>query len=596
MTGSEKLWYPIRVFIKAYRAHISQIILVAVLAFLSSALEGIGITSLIPVVSFVSGGGGAATDTASRLIAGTFALLHVAYTFKALLIFIAVLFIMRTLLLFAIININARIIYAYEINLRQALFNSTINARWPFLSRQRIGNLEQLLTTNTANASQFFSNISASVIVVSKVLMYITLAINISWWVALLSLVAGVLVFFVLKPLFYRGRLVAIEGERLNRQMAHFVGEHVIGMKAIKAMALEEPVSKRANSIFRRVKDLNYRSVVLRSYIQLIVSLSGVLFVGIVFAILYKSGGFSIAAFGVIVYAINQIFTQIQAGQVQLHTVSSMLPYIDEALRFMDGARENEEAGAGDGEFSLKKMIRFDDVSFSYQERDPVLFDVSFEIKRGELVGIIGPSGAGKTTIADLLLRLVEPTGGQISIDGVAITDIAMQAWRHCVGYVSQDAVLLNDTIESNIVFYSQLFTHEDVVAAAKQANIHEFIESLPEGYQTMIGDRGMLLSGGQRQRVALARVLARKPELLVLDEATSSLDAESERAIQAAILKLRGSVTVVVIAHRMTTVADVDQIIVLEQGRVIEQGTPEALQGKEDSYFARALRTGNVE
>ena len=578
----------IRLYRKAYGAYTPQVILITVLAVVSSVLEGLGISAIIPVFSFVGGGGGA-TDTISNIIAGFFGLLHIPYTFRGLLIFIALLFIARTLFLFLIQLITGRIIFGYDRDMRRSLFSSMINASWPFLSKQHIGNLEQLLTTNTSNASQLFGNMSASAIVVSKMLMYLVVAVNVSPWVATFSLVAAAVIFFILKPIFYRSRLIGVDSERTNRGLAHFVGEHVIGMKALKTMALEEPVIAKADVFFEQIRSLNFRNIILRSNIQMVAQLSGVLFVGIVFAVMYRSPGFSIAAFGVIVYAMNQIFSQIQAGQTQLHTFTTLLPYTSEALSYLDRARANKESRGGEKNFSIRRGLEFRDISFTYPERGEVLSRVSFNLPKGSLTGIIGPSGSGKTTIADLLLRLIEPQKGAIFVDDLDAREIPVKAWRTHIGYVAQDAVLLNDTIASNISFYSPSLTRGDVIEAAKLANVHDFIEGLPDGYDTRVGDRGILLSGGQRQRVALARVLVRKPELLVLDEATSSLDSESERAIQKAIERLHGDITVVVIAHRLTTVSGADRIIVLSDGSIAEIGTPQELRAQESSYLNRA-------
>ena len=229
------------------------------------------------------------------------------------------------------------------------------------------------------------------------------------------------------------------------------------------------------------------------------------------------------------------------------------------------------ESLGGGKPFSLREGIMFQDVSFAYPEREATLVGAAFDIKRGELLGIVGPSGSGKTTLADLLLRLTEPTAGSILIDGLDIREISVQEWRTHVGYVAQDAVLLNDTLEENIRFYNTKLSKADIVHAAKMANIHQFIETLPQGYGTVIGDRGVMLSGGQRQRVALARVLARKPAILVLDEATSSLDQESERAIQTAVEGLRGEITVIIIAHRLSTIENADRFLLVQDGTVRE-------------------------
>lgn len=586
----ERIRYLFSLYKKAFGPYTWQILLIIFLAFISSIVEGIGISAIIPIFSFVGGSAGAASDTISRIIAGIFAFLHLTYTFRMLLIFIGVLFVLRIFFIFGIQYVTGNIIYNYERDLRLRLFGGTLESRWSFLSQQKVGNLEQLLTTNTSNASQFFGNISTSALICTKVLIYIVIAVNISWWIALFSLLAGFLMAFVLRPLFYRSRAISTEAERTNRALAHFVSEHVIGMKAIKAMALEKPVRERGREFFNVMRDLSMRARVMGGYVQMLVQGAGILFVAITFVIMYRSPEFSLASFAVIVYAINQIFAQIQSGQTQLHSIVALLPYIGEVFAYGDRTHANVEARGGDAQFSLQTSIEFRHVSFTYLERGEVISDADFAINKGELLGVVGPSGAGKSTLADLLLRLIEPSSGAIVADGRDVREISVETWRGHVGYVAQDAVLLNDTIDQNIRFYNPAVSTADVVAAAKLANIHAFIETLPRGYDTVIGDRGILLSGGQRQRVALARVLARKPLLLVLDEATSSLDNESERAIQAAIEGLRGSITVVMIAHRMTTVLSADRIVVLEGGTIMEEGTPEELRAKEGSYVNRAL------
>ena len=204
-------------------------------------------------------------------------------------------------------------------------------------------------------------------------------------------------------------------------------------------------------------------------------------------------------------------------------------------------------------------------------------------------MGLIGPSGAGKTSVADLLLRLFRPnTEGDIFIDGKPIISISSESWRRNIGYVAQDVFLLNASIEDNIRFYRSNLSKEAIIEATKQANIHDFIIGLPEGFNTLTGDRGVMLSGGQRQRIALARALAGSPELLILDEATSALDSASEKLIQESIRALHGSVTVLIIAHRLSTIEHADRLLVLDHGNIVEQGTPQELLARSGSYFSK--------
>jgi len=222
----------------------------------------------------------------------------------------------------------------------------------------------------------------------------------------------------------------------------------------------------------------------------------------------------------------------------------------------------------------LRESLVFDRVSFAYGEH-PVLRDISFEARRGEVVALVGASGAGKSTLVDLIPRFYEPTSGVIRLDGVDTREISLASLRGLTGIVSQDTVLFNDTVRSNIAYGTvDRFTDAQVETAARAANAHTFITELPEGYDTVLGERGTRLSGGQRQRLAIARALLTDPPILILDEATSSLDTESERLVQEAIDRLLAGRTVFVIAHRLSTVVHADQILVLERGEIVERGT----------------------
>jgi subfamily B ATP-binding cassette protein MsbA len=233
---------------------------------------------------------------------------------------------------------------------------------------------------------------------------------------------------------------------------------------------------------------------------------------------------------------------------------------------------EQDLPGETTAEFN--ETIEYRGVSFEYEASEAVLRDVDLEVKRGQIVAIVGPSGAGKTTLVDLLPRFYEPTRGTILLDGVPLTQFTRTSLRKLMGIVSQETVLLNDSVLANIAYGLKHVPLEQVRAAARAANADEFVMRLPEGYDTMLGERGTRLSGGQRQRIAIARALLRDPPILILDEATSALDTESERLVQEAIDRLMAHRTVFVIAHRLATVQHADFIVVLAEGRIVERGT----------------------
>jgi len=255
--------------------------------------------------------------------------------------------------------------------------------------------------------------------------------------------------------------------------------------------------------------------------------------------------------------------------QASLHTINSFIPYAQNLLASREKVEENKEVDEGKIPFSFKDRIDFKDISFSYDKKGKVLNDVNLNISRGEFVAIMGTSGGGKSTMVDLLLRLYEPDSGEITMDGKNTSEYRLFEWRRKIGYVSQEMFLKNDTIKNNVQFYEDGISVEKIVAALKAANIYDFISTLPEGLETKAGERGTRFSVGQRQRVVLARVLVREPEILVLDEATSALDEESEKAISDTLEKLKGKITIIVIAHRSGVVRLANRVLTLEKGKI---------------------------
>jgi ATP-binding cassette subfamily B protein len=218
--------------------------------------------------------------------------------------------------------------------------------------------------------------------------------------------------------------------------------------------------------------------------------------------------------------------------------------------------------------------VRFEHVDFSYETNRQILFDVSFTIPAGRTVAVVGPSGSGKSTLARLLYRFYDVSAGRITVDGQDLRAVQQASLRAVIGIVPQDTVLFNDSIEYNIAYGRTGASHEEIVAAARLAQIHDFVASLPEGYRTPVGERGLKLSGGEKQRVAIARAILKNPRILIFDEATSALDSKSEKLIQAEIEQLSADRTTLTIAHRLSTIIDADQILVLEHGRIVERGT----------------------
>ena len=578
----------LRLFWKAFSQYRFHIIWLGFLSVASGLLEGVGINAIIPLFAFVNKTPMAETDAISEYFKKLFIFLNIGFTIKTVFFFILIMFLVKTLLLFYTNELTYKISTRYQRDGQLELFKLMAETDWPHLAQQKIGHLDQLLTTYINHASGLLTNTSFFMLSMVNLLVYGLIIINISSAAAFSVLIAGIALFFLFKPLFYKNNKISEEAADIYKQLAHYVNEQILGMKIIKSMFVGQEVIKNSAKHFDRMEELNRRIFFIRNLSNSLPQPVGIIFILGIFAFFYKTGAFTFGSFVVVVYAIQRLFSQIQVVQSQIHSFSFGLPYLVGVTRYKEEALKNKEKNNGTKKFSFNNSLDFRQVKFSYNTAAEAIAKISFSLKSGEILGLVGPSGAGKTTLVDLLLRLYQPKEGIITLDDEDISNIDMREWRMNIGYVPQDAFLINDTIENNIKFYNEFITNEDIVRSAKMANIYEFIEQQPEKFQAIVGERGTLLSGGQRQRIALARVLARKPRILILDEATSSLDNESEFFIQKAIESLRGKITIIVIAHRLSTVMIADRLIAMDGGKIIEEGKPAELLESKNSYFAK--------
>ncbi len=280
-----------------------------------------------------------------------------------------------------------------------------------------------------------------------------------------------------------------------------------------------------------------------------------------------------------------QLYIPLNFLGVMYREIKQSLTDLDKMFGLMEKHREVDDApGALPLQVSAG-AVRFEHVGFAYDPARPILHDLSFEIPAGKTVAVVGPSGAGKSTLARLLYRFYDVGSGRITIDGQDIRQVTQSSLRQAIGIVPQDTVLFNDTVEYNIAYGRPGATRDEVENAARAAHIHSFIAATPKGYDTMVGERGLKLSGGEKQRVAIARTLLKNPPVLIFDEATSALDSANERAIQAELRAVSQGKTALVIAHRLSTVVDAHEIVVLEAGRVVERGPHAELMARGGRY-----------
>ncbi len=568
-----------------YRVHIAVL---AVLGFLSAIVEGIGINAIIPLASFLTSGG-TPTDFISRAIEALFLFAHIPFKFRYLVAFILALFMVRALSMVLFGYVRGWIIADFYYNESRAMLRRVLFSSWPYLLKQKLGHIHSTMVRDLQMTSTLLGTLGQIIQSFSGFLMYLLVAINISPLVTMSAALGGAILLFVVRPLTRRVQRFGTMMSSAEKNISSFLTEHVIGMKAVKAAGAEDRALASGRKLMDGLRSIQVRSAFAQSLGTSLFQPFGVIFVLALFAVMYKLPGFNFISFAAAIYLVQKIFTYLESGQSALNSTASLVPYANSMTSFKYALAEHaQREGEGSRPFSFERDIAFDGVTFAYAGNTrPVLDGVSFSVKKGETIGIIGPSGAGKTSIVDILLRLLHPSSGTITVDGVPLESVALSDWRAHIGYVAQDLFMFNGSIEENIRFYRPELSKEDVITAAKQANIYDFVASLPDGFASHVGDRGATLSGGQRQRVALARALAGKPDILILDEATSALDSESERLVQEALQGLRSRVTVFVIAHRLSTVANADKLVVLDRGRIVERGTPEELRADSTSYFS---------
>jgi subfamily B ATP-binding cassette protein MsbA len=473
-------------------------------------------------------------------------------------------------------------------NLQDELYGHIQKLPLVFFDRHKAGQLLSRVFSDTAQTKQIITYAISDVVkhFVSLV-AFVAALVLISWKLTLLALVVAPLFLGFLKPMLWRLRHGFRAAFEAVGELTSMLQETASGARLVKAYGAEEYERRR----FVDMNRVSYKHVVRAERIRLLSSPLSEILGSIVTLVLVWvgaqfvfSGEMTAEAFLTFLTISLRLQSPIKALATFPTRAQSSMAAADRFFDVLDKPAESTADGSHEVE-DLRQEIAYEDVRFAYDE-EMVLEDVSFEVKRGEIVALVGPSGAGKSTIVDLLPRFYEPQGGRITIDGMDIREVSLPSLRGLLGYVSQETIIFHDTVRANIAYgLDDRYSQEDIEAAARAANAHDFILRLPEGYDTVLGDRGLRLSGGQRQRISIARAILRDPPVLILDEATSSLDTESERLVQSAIDRLLANRTVIVIAHRLSTIQHAHNIIVLDSGRIVESGRHEELLERNGAY-----------
>lgn len=459
-----------------------------------------------------------------------------------------------------------------------------------YFTKTKSGDLINTITAEVSQLRNIFDTISFMIVRGSILGIYAISMLWISWQLTIVVVILFTLTALLISKLFTIIREVSFKTTKARSEYTSRAIEFINGIRTIKVSVAEDferrKIDQSAFDVFTTEKESWFTKAIVEPIPE---ALSVILVLGILifcFEFLIPAGKLQIASLLTLLFIIVRtlpIVRQLNSARGTVNQHQGAVRATKKLLEpqgkpfFENGYREFR---------GLEREIVFDGVDFAYNPDSLVLKNINLSIKCGEMVALVGASGAGKTTLADLLPRFYDPTGGKILVDGVDLRSLEIDSWRSKMSVVSQDTFIFNTSVRENIAYGLDDVPEETIIEAARQANALEFIEQLSNGFDSVLGDRGVLLSGGQRQRIAIARALLRNPQILILDEATSALDSITERLIQESIEQLAVGRTVIAIAHRLSTIARADKIVVLEKGQIVEEGTYQELLDKKEQFW----------
>lgn len=587
----------IRYHLRLYRKYIGRrLYIVFVLSALTALTEGFGITLLLPLVRFASGSGNteAALEDAGmaeRLLFDLLDWMGIAGSLVGILGFIAVVFAGKGLLKFAKGGYAGYLRTELLRELKVRMFDAYSGMDYQYYTRNNTGHFINVINTQIDRFLNSFSHFNGFLSSLITATSYFAIATALTWRFALAVILVGAVILGLFQ---YLNRFVRDLSRRESEEQSTLQKLLVQGLQALKYVVSTHQKKHLRQQVVESVERLTsyqFKKKVAKAFTGSIKEpVSVFLLVSIIaFQALYLNEPIAPIFVAIILFHRGvQTIIGIQGGWQRVMDVGGSVEMVDHEFKAI---RDHTESSGSVELGPLSDEIAFENVSFSYDDEQYALADIDITIPADTTVALVGESGAGKSTLVDMLTLLLRPQKGTIYVDGVPGDDIDLASWRSQIGYVSQETVVFDDTVANNISLWDgdieeDPALREKVMRAAERAHAHRFIQDLPNGYQTTVGEQGVRLSGGQRQRLFVARELFKEPNLLLLDEATSDLDSASEQHIQDSIDALKGEVTVVIIAHRLSTVQNADRVYVLDQGRVIEAGSYHELRTLENGQF----------
>lgn len=568
--------------------------LLALATLLSAAIalfEGMGMGLLYTVLVFVEKGADASSERSQeplRTVARLFSYLGTEITLFGLLVIVFLLILIRQGLFFAMQRLSVALSSSIVRRLQKELIAALLEAEIPFHLAHSRGAVISAATGSAGRAGTAATRILTAFPTVLLLVAYISVMLLISPLIGFV--LAGLLGVMVLA---YRrnSKSGAKIGERLNQASRAFnvqLNEMIHGIRLIKLRAMESSMRHRLNVIVNEVARITVEQTRMTAIAT--ATTQPMLLLAALFSIYVAVdfGGMELASLGMAAFLIMRIAPGLTTVNALWHALAGDLKGYEYYRTILRAAQRDVHKTQGTRVFEgIRDRLRFNRVSFSYRDAEaPVLNDLNFEIGRGETVALVGLSGAGKSTTVDLIPRFLDPTSGQVTIDGVPLVEFSLSSLRRRIAVVHQNPPIFDDSIRNNLTFGRDIEVDEERLRAVlKSSACWEFVSGMPEGLETMIGEAGVRLSGGQRQRLALARAIYERPDILILDEPTSALDSISENVIQKTLRELHGSVTIIIIAHRLSTVRSADRILVLDKGRIVDAGMHDDLKHREGVY-----------